>query len=112
MTHSEHSGGCCHAAPVHNQQSLDGKELTSNPLIPNSKIWAELDFERGIWAAARDGEEERVRELLGKGTHPSQKDSSGYTALHYAARAGHMDVVQVEQSRLTTNKHKSSHSCC
>lgn len=78
MTHSDHSGGCCHAAPVPNQQSID-----------------ELDFERGIWAAARDGEEERVRELLGKGTHPSQKDSSGYTALHYAARAGHMDVVQL-----------------
>ena len=40
-------------------------------------------------------EEDRVRELLKKGTHPSQKDSSGYTALHYASRAGHMDVVQV-----------------
>ena len=62
----------------------------------------ELDFERGIWAAARDGEEDRVRELLRKGTHPSQKDSSGYTALHYASRAGHMDVVQVEG----TNKKK------
>ena len=63
-------------------------------------LFIELDFERGIWAAARDGEEDRVRELLKKGTHPSQKDSSGYTALHYASRAGHMDVVQVYHNEI------------
>ena len=55
----------------------------------------EVEFERGIWAAARDGEGGRVLELLGRGTHPSAQDTSGYTALHYAARAGHGDVVQV-----------------
>ena len=75
-------------------------------------LFLELDFERGIWAAARDGEEDRVRELLKKGTHPSQKDSSGYTALHYASRAGHMDVVQVYHSEIhswdTTPEHKTS----
>ena len=55
----------------------------------------EVEFERGIWAAARDGEGARVIELLGRGTHPSAQDTSGYTALHYAARAGHGDIVQV-----------------
>lgn len=80
MTHSEHSGGCCsgHGAGHSTQETLD-----------------ELDFTRGIWAAARDGEEDRVRELLTKGTHPSLKDAAGYTALHYASRAGHRAVVQL-----------------
>ncbi len=31
----------------------------------------EVEFERGIWAAARDGEGARVMELLGRGTQPS-----------------------------------------
>ena len=56
----------------------------------------EVEFERGIWAAARDGEGARVMELLGRGTHPSAQDTSGYTALHYAARAGHGDIVKVK----------------
>ena len=45
----------------------------------------------------RDGEEDRVRELLRKGHNPSQPDTSGYTALHYAARAGHMNVIKVNK---------------
>ena len=55
----------------------------------------EVEFERGIWAAARDGEGGRVLELLGRGTHPSAQDTSGYTALHYAARAGELETVRV-----------------
>ena len=69
---------CSHTSSSTVQQSMD-----------------EVEFERGIWAAARDGEEDRVMELLRKGWDPSSMDSSGYTALHYAARAGHKDVVQV-----------------
>ena len=76
---TQHTGGCCHSSSSSStKQSLD-----------------EVEFERGIWAAARDGEEVRVMELLRKGWDPSSMDSSGYTALHYAARAGHKDVVQV-----------------
>ena len=41
----------------------------------------ELDFERGIWSAALDGELARVTKLLASGTDPSSTDSSGYTAL-------------------------------
>ena len=41
----------------------------------------ELDFERGIWSAALDGELARVTKLLASGTYPSSTDSSGYTAL-------------------------------
>ena len=77
MTHTHK--GCSHSTvPSSTQQSLD-----------------EVEFERGIWAAARDGLEDRVLELLRKGCDPSCQDTSGYTALHYAARAGHREVVQV-----------------
>ncbi|KAM6954623.1 ankyrin repeat domain-containing protein 39 [Aplochiton taeniatus] len=52
----------------------------------------EMDFERGIWSAAMDGDLERVMSLVHKGTDPNQKDSSRYTALHYASRSGHTAV--------------------
>ena len=79
MTQSHHE--CC----SHSAQSSGSTLQTLD----------EVEFERGIWAAARDGEGARVIELLGRGTHPSAQDTSGYTALHYAARAGHGDIVQV-----------------
>ena len=40
-----------------------------------------MDFERGIWQAALDGDENRVRKLLDKGADPNLRDGSGYTAL-------------------------------
>ena len=105
-------------------------------------LYAELDFSRGIWAAARDGEEDRIKHLLSRflnaatahlsspffplfccvpihsllssllpwhfqfktllhadfhprGTDVSQRDNGGYTGLHYAARAGHLNVVRL-----------------
>ncbi|KAM9858457.1 ankyrin repeat domain-containing protein 39 [Aulostomus maculatus] len=54
----------------------------------------EMDFERGIWSAAMDGDLERVKYLIQKGTHPNLRDSSGYTALHYASRSGHLAVCE------------------
>lgn len=55
----------------------------------------ELDFERGIWFAAQYGDLERVRKLLSQRTSVDVRDKSGYTALHYAARGGHLDVCKV-----------------
>ncbi|XP_067396355.1 ankyrin repeat domain-containing protein 39 [Emydura macquarii macquarii] len=73
-------GSCCcpGAAPPSARQSL-----------------AEMDFERGIWAAALDGDLGRVGKLLEKRVDPSQPDPAGYTALHYASRNGHAAVCQV-----------------
>eukprot|EP00794_Sanderia_malayensis_P013820 gene13820-15265_t len=74
-------GSCCsHEEPnkVQVRQSID-----------------EMDFERGIWQAALDGNRERVQKLLDKGHSPDMKDASGYTALHYASRAGHTDIVKL-----------------
>lgn len=42
----------------------------------------ELDFSRGIWAAALDGSLDEVTTFIErKGVHPDTVDSSGYTAL-------------------------------
>ncbi|XP_062854713.1 ankyrin repeat domain-containing protein 39 [Trichomycterus rosablanca] len=55
----------------------------------------EMDFERSIWSAALDGDLQRVWSLLRKGTDPNQKDQAGYTALHFASRAGHQAVCEL-----------------
>ncbi|XP_058451123.1 ankyrin repeat domain-containing protein 39 [Malaya genurostris] len=54
----------------------------------------ELEFERGIWSAAIDNDEHKLRSLIGKG-HLFDRDSSGYTALHYAARSGHVLMCRI-----------------
>lgn len=54
----------------------------------------ELEWERGIWNAALNGETGRVRAMLERDRRlRDARDGSGYTALHYAARAGNADVV-------------------
>lgn len=55
----------------------------------------ELDFERGIWGAALDGNIGRIENILNKGSNPSVCDSSGYTALHYAARNGKESACKI-----------------
>ncbi|XP_030145735.4 ankyrin repeat domain-containing protein 39 isoform X2 [Taeniopygia guttata] len=55
----------------------------------------EMDFERGIWAAARDGDEARVLQLLERRGDPAERDRAGYTALHYASRNGHLAVCRL-----------------
>ncbi|KAM4578005.1 ankyrin repeat domain-containing protein 39 isoform 2-T2 [Fundulus diaphanus] len=52
----------------------------------------EMDFERGIWAAAMDGDLQRVKLLVQKGVDPNMRDAAGYTALHYGSRSGHLAV--------------------
>ena len=41
----------------------------------------EMEFERGIWLAACDGEDDRVQKFLSQGVSPDARDSSGLTAL-------------------------------
>jgi len=55
----------------------------------------ELEFERGLWFAAQYGDMERALHLLDKGFQVDQKDAAGYTALHYAARNGHLSLCRL-----------------
>lgn len=41
----------------------------------------ELDFSRGIWTAAMDGDEQTVSRMLSEGTDPNIQDTSGYSPL-------------------------------
>ncbi|RVE42748.1 hypothetical protein evm_012609 [Chilo suppressalis] len=63
-----------------------------------SQTLSEMDWERGIWYAAFNGDKERVELLIEKSKNRvatvNTQDNSGYTALHYAARNGHVDICQ------------------
>ncbi|KAJ8285910.1 hypothetical protein GJAV_G00032380 [Gymnothorax javanicus] len=80
MASHGHRCSCCtqHLATPSAHQTLD-----------------EMDFERGIWSAALNGDLERVRSFLRKGTDPNVRDQAGYQALHYASRAGHEAVCEL-----------------
>jgi ankyrin repeat protein len=54
----------------------------------------ELDFDRGIWACAMYGDFEALGRHIKKG-RTNDRDATGYTALHYAIRTGHMRAVQM-----------------
>ncbi|CAH1955829.1 unnamed protein product [Acanthoscelides obtectus] len=71
--HCEHDCTCC---PTNASQSLD-----------------EMDFERGIWYVAQHGDIQNVRKHLNRGDVDQRH--TGYTALHYAARNGHLDVCKL-----------------
>lgn len=64
--------------------------------VPSShQTLDEMDFERGIWSAALEGNTNRIHHLLVNGTNVDSVDTAGYTALHYAARSGSVDVCNL-----------------
>lgn len=78
------------------RRSPPGPCCPSRVAVPSAhQSLPEMDFERGIWAAARDGDEPRVRQLLDRRGEPGQTDLAGYTALHYASRNGHLGVCRL-----------------
>lgn len=80
----------------HNQQHGDHRQQQCNcsKTTTASQSLDELEFERGIWTAAIDNDESKLRALIDKGQLHA-KDNSGYTALHYAARSGHLSICRV-----------------
>ncbi|XP_064639075.1 ankyrin repeat domain-containing protein 39-like [Lineus longissimus] len=70
-----------------------GGHLQANPSV--SQTLDEMEFERGIWPAAMDGELNKVSSLLRNGTNVDARDNSGYTALHYASRGGHLEICRL-----------------
>nr|XP_033805186.1 ankyrin repeat domain-containing protein 39 [Geotrypetes seraphini]XP_033805187.1 ankyrin repeat domain-containing protein 39 [Geotrypetes seraphini]XP_033805188.1 ankyrin repeat domain-containing protein 39 [Geotrypetes seraphini]XP_033805189.1 ankyrin repeat domain-containing protein 39 [Geotrypetes seraphini]XP_033805190.1 ankyrin repeat domain-containing protein 39 [Geotrypetes seraphini]XP_033805191.1 ankyrin repeat domain-containing protein 39 [Geotrypetes seraphini] len=78
-------------------QSLNSACCCSGSSVPGSvqQTLDEMDFERGIWPAAMDGDLGRVKRFIERGTDPSWQDRSGYTALHYASRHGHLAVCDL-----------------
>ncbi|KND02395.1 uncharacterized protein SPPG_09064 [Spizellomyces punctatus DAOM BR117] len=77
MSHQHCNSNCNHTLSTLYTQSL-----------------TELDFERSIHGCAQRGDVAKVRKWLLK-CCPDERDRAGYTALHYAARQGHVDVCRV-----------------
>ncbi|XP_050675946.1 ankyrin repeat domain-containing protein 39-like isoform X1 [Leptidea sinapis] len=59
---------------------------------------SEMDWERGIWNAAFSGDMSRLAYLINKAKNVAEfvntQDNAGYTALHYAARNGHLEICK------------------
>ena len=56
----------------------------------------EMEWERGLWGSAMSGDVAKCERLLDKGgVAADDRDSSGYAALHYAARAGKLEVCRL-----------------
>lgn len=62
--------------------TTEGKKDTENPATKEAT-------DKAVKKPARDSEGAQVIEMLGWGTHSSVQYTSGYTAHHYAAGAGH-----------------------
>ncbi|KAL2758679.1 hypothetical protein ACRALDRAFT_2058014 [Sodiomyces alcalophilus JCM 7366] len=58
-------------------------------------MWFFMDLGTPLHKAATQGNLEAVRLLLDHGADPTIKDNKGRTALEYAVKAGHSDVVKV-----------------
>lgn len=83
------------SATYHDQPHGDHRQCScSSASTPATQSLDELEFERGIWTAAIDNDAAKVRTLIARG-HLVDRDNSGYTALHYAARAGHLEVCRI-----------------
>lgn len=83
------------SAAFHNQPHGDYRQCNcSSASTPATQSLDELEFERGIWTAAIDNDAAKVRTLIARG-HLCDRDNSGYTALHYAARAGHLAICRM-----------------
>ena len=62
------------------------------PVDGSDVLWSEG---KRLCIAAQEEQEEQVERLLSSGTKPSACDAVGYTALHYAARNGHLGIVDL-----------------
>lgn len=53
----------------------------------------EMDFERGIWSAALYNDTEKLKKFIDSG-QTNAVDATGYTALHYSSRNGHLNICE------------------
>ncbi|XP_023295882.2 ankyrin repeat domain-containing protein 39 [Lucilia cuprina] len=61
---------------------------------PAQQSLSDMDFDRGIWNAVIYNEVERVKDFIAKGK-TMDRDNCDYTALHYAARNGNVEICKL-----------------
>eukprot|EP00045_Choanoeca_perplexa_P022267 m.8941 g.8941 ORF g.8941 m.8941 type:complete len:175 (-) comp9321_c0_seq2:81-605(-) len=75
--HHGHSSTCqCH------KSQLGGQQLS------------EVQFDRSLPGAAANGDVRKLKAMIDNGTSINATDRDGYTALHYMARQGNLEVCQ------------------
>ena len=69
------------SARMSSDHSMETCSCCMQPVTSVCQTLEEIDFERGIWSAAVNGDTERVRKILSGGENPDVPDSSSFTAL-------------------------------
>ena len=72
--------------------SLSGTTFNSTAGVGLYNVTVE-ENQQELLAAAKGGNLTAVKELLRIGTNHSAADKEGYTALHWAATGGHLDIL-------------------
>ncbi|KAM7543177.1 hypothetical protein Aperf_G00000004618 [Anoplocephala perfoliata] len=62
---------------------------------PFAQTFQEMEFDRGIWSCAIYDKQDRLLHLLQRGADVNEQDKFGYTALHYAARNGRLEICNI-----------------
>ena len=61
--------------------SMETCNCCMQPVTSVCQTLEEIDFERGIWSAALNGDTKRMIKILSNGENPNITDSSSFTAL-------------------------------
>ncbi|XP_053320642.1 ankyrin repeat domain-containing protein 39 [Spea bombifrons] len=87
--------GCASSSSVEGKGHRAGEPCCLGTSAGVRETVEEMDFQRGIWSAALDGDFDRVGNFIAKGTDPNLPDRFGYTALHYGSRHGKLSVCRL-----------------
>ena len=76
-------------------QNTPAPELKNTPLPTQTPVKENINKNEALLQAAKDGNINKVKELLSEGANVNAKDSNGKTALMYAAEKGYLDIVKL-----------------
>ncbi len=78
-----------------NGEQLQAKFIEVTSALNITQQVKNIDKEKNLQIAAKDGDIIKAKELLGKGINFNAKNEFGHSALTLAAREGHLEIVQL-----------------
>ena len=73
--------------------SININLYAAEEVYKDGKEWKELNL--GLIESSKDGNIEKIKELLNRGAIISTRNRFGNTALHYAARNNHIEIFNI-----------------